>query len=174
MQPILSDHVAEAVLEHLPAEPKVWLVTGAAGFIGSNLVEALLALKQQVVGLDNFATGSLRNLDEVCSAVGEQAWRKFRFVLGDITNLETCRAVCKDADYVLHQAGLGSVPLSIEDPLATNRTNVDGFLNMLVAARDCGVARVVYATSSSVYGDDPAMPKKEEKVGEPLSPYAVT
>ncbi|NDY41873.1 Vi polysaccharide biosynthesis UDP-N-acetylglucosaminuronic acid C-4 epimerase TviC [Dissulfurirhabdus thermomarina] len=154
--------------------PKRWLVTGVAGFIGANLLEALLELDQEVVGLDNFATGHRRNLDDVQWSVGEEAWARFRFVEGDIRDLDTCRAVCESVDIVLHQAALGSVPRSIEDPIRTNQANIDGFLNMLVAARDAGVRRFVYAASSSTYGDHPALPKREDVVGRPLSPYAVT
>jgi UDP-N-acetylglucosamine 4-epimerase len=152
----------------------VWLVTGAAGFIGSNLVEALLRLGQEVVGLDNFATGHRRNLEDVRAQVGEDAWRSFQFIEGDIADLETCRAACKGVDFVLHQAALGSVPRSIADPITTNHANVTGFLTMLVAARDAGVKRFVYAASSSTYGDHPALPKVEDTIGKPLSPYAVT
>lgn len=152
----------------------MWLVTGAAGFIGSNLTEALLRLGQEVVGLDNFATGHQRNLDDVRAQVGEEAWRQFHFVEGDIVDLETCRAVCKGVDFVLHQAALGSVPRSLADPITSNQANVTGFLNMLVAARDAGVKRFVYAASSSTYGDHPGLPKVEDTIGKPLSPYAVT
>lgn len=162
------------VLDRLRAEPKTWLITGVAGFIGCNLLEALLRLDQWVVGLDNYATGHRRNLEDVRVVVGEAAWRRFRSIEGDITTLETCRSACRGVDFVLHQAGLGSVPRSIQDPIAANRANVDGCLNMLVAARDRGVARFVYASSSSVYGDHPTLPRKESTVGEPLSPYAVT
>lgn len=154
--------------------PRTWLVTGVAGFIGSNLLETLLALKQRVVGLDNFATGDQRNLDEVEAAVGPSLWSSFRFIRGDIRALEDCRAACADVDVVLHHAALGSVPRSITDPLATNSVNIDGFLNILVAARDAKVARFVYATSSSTYGDHPALSKVEDRIGAPLSPYAVT
>jgi UDP-N-acetylglucosamine 4-epimerase len=151
-----------------------WLVTGAAGFIGSNLVEALLRLNQRVVGLDNFATGHRRNLDQVRALVGDQAWASFSFIEGDIRSPEDCRRACADAEFVLHQAALGSVPRSIADPQLTNDTNVSGFLNMLVAARDAGARRFVYAASSSTYGDHPALPKVEHQIGRPLSPYAVT
>ena len=154
--------------------PRRWLVTGAAGFIGSHLVESLLGLEQQVVGLDNFATGHRRNLDEVRAAVAPAQWARFRFVEGDIRNPETCRLACEGIDYVLHEAALGSVPRSLENPLTTNASNIDGFLNMLVAARDCGCVRFVFAASSSTYGDHPALPKVEEVIGNPLSPYAVT
>lgn len=158
----------------LRAAPRTWLVTGAAGFIGSNLTETLLALGQRVVGLDNFSTGYRRNLDEVRAAVGEDAWRRFHFVEGDIRDLPTCHAVCRGVEYVLHQAALGSVPRSLEDPLASHQSNVDGFLHVLLAARDAGVRRFVYAASSSTYGDHPGLPKVEERIGRPLSPYAVT
>lgn len=151
-----------------------WLVTGAAGFIGSNLIEALLRLNQQVVGLDNFATGHRRNLEQVRSLVGEEAWSRFSFIEGDIRVPDDCRRACAGAEFVLHQAALGSVPRSIADPQLTNETNVSGFLNMLVAARDAEVQRFVYAASSSTYGDHPALPKVEDRIGRPLSPYAVT
>jgi UDP-N-acetylglucosamine 4-epimerase len=160
--------------ETLTARPRTWLVTGAAGFIGSNLVEALLRLDQRVVGLDNFATGHQRNLDEVKGLVGEARWSRFRFIEADIADIEACRAASEGAEIVLHQAALGSVPRSIADPIATNRANVDGFLNMLVAARDAGVGSFVYAASSSTYGDHPGLPKVEDTIGRPLSPYAVT
>jgi UDP-N-acetylglucosamine 4-epimerase len=151
-----------------------WLVTGAAGFIGSNLVEALLKLGQQVTGLDNFATGHQRNLDEVRELVGARAWANFRFIEGDIRKLGDCVAACEGVDFVLHQAALGSVSRSIQDPITTNDTNVTGFLNMLTAARDAKVRRFVYAASSSTYGDHPDLPKVEAVIGNPLSPYAVT
>lgn len=151
-----------------------WLVTGAAGFIGSNLVEALLKLGQQVSGLDNFATGHRHNLDQVKQSVSADAWMKFNFIEADIRDPAACQAACQGVDFVLHQAALGSVSRSINDPLTTNATNIDGFLNMLVAARDHGVKRFVYAASSSTYGDHPALPKIEERIGNPLSPYAVT
>ena len=158
----------------LPAEPLTWTVTGCAGFIGSNLVEALLASGQRVVGLDNFATGYRHNLDDVTERVGADAAARFTFIEGDIRDLEACRRACDGADIVLHQAALGSVPRSIEDPLATHAVNVDGFVNMLLAARDAGVSRFVYASSSSVYGDHPGLPKVEAEIGAPLSPYAVS
>jgi len=158
----------------LRQQPAAWLVTGVAGFIGSNLLETLLALEQRVVGLDNFATGHQHNLDEVEGRVGAEAWRRFRFLHGDIRDLATCREACAGVDYVLHQAALGSVPRSIEDPLTTNGANITGFVNMLVAARDARVRRMVYAASSSTYGDHPGLPKVEERIGNPLSPYAVT
>jgi UDP-N-acetylglucosamine 4-epimerase len=158
----------------LRSEPRVWLVTGVAGFIGSNLLETLLQLDQKVVGLDNFATGHRRNLEEVRSGVTPAQWARLRFVEGDIRVLEDCRDACKGVDHVLHQAALGSVPRSIADPIMSNAANVDGFLNMLVAARDAGVRSFTYAASSSTYGDHPALPKLEDSIGRPLSPYAVT
>lgn len=158
----------------LQTEPKTWLVTGVAGFIGSNLLEALLKLNQRVIGLDNFATGHQRNLDEVQSLVTPEQWRHFQFIQGDIRNLADCHEACQGVDYVLHQAALGSVPRSVEDPITTNAANITGFLNMLVAARDAKVKRFVYAASSSTYGDHPALPKVEDTIGKPLSPYAVT
>lgn len=151
-----------------------WLVTGCAGFIGSNLLETLLKAGQQVVGLDNFATGHQRNLDEVQALVTPAQWANFSFINGDIRNLSSCQQACAGVDYVLHQAALGSVPRSINDPITTNDTNIGGFLNMLVAARDAGVKRFVYAASSSTYGDHPALPKVEDVIGKPLSPYAIT
>lgn len=158
----------------LPKNPKTWLVTGVAGFIGSNLLETLLKLDQRVVGLDNFATGHQRNLDEVQGLVSAEQWARFSFIEGDIRRLEDCRRACEGVDYVLHQAALGSVPRSLNDPITSNATNIDGFLNMLVAARDEGVRNFVYAGSSSTYGDHPALPKVEDVIGKPLSPYAVT
>lgn len=158
----------------LTAKSHTWLITGVAGFIGSNLLETLLKLNQRVVGLDNFATGHQRNLDEVQSLVTSAQWKNFNFIQGDIRNLDDCNKACKDVEYVLHQAALGSVPRSVENPIATNETNISGFLNMLVAARDAKVKRFVYAASSSTYGDHPDLPKVEGKIGKPLSPYAVT
>ncbi|WP_319549802.1 NAD-dependent epimerase/dehydratase family protein [Desulfogranum marinum] len=160
--------------KQLAEQPASWLVTGVAGFIGSNLLETLLKLNQRVVGLDNFSTGFQHNLDEVKTKVTAQQWNAFCFIKGDIRDIQTCHEVCRDVDYVLHQAALGSVPRSIEDPLTTNANNINGFLNMLVAARDAKVRRFVYAASSSTYGDHPGLPKVEEKTGKPLSPYAVT
>ena len=151
-----------------------WLVTGVAGFIGSNLLETLLSLGQKVVGLDNFSTGFQANLDDVRAQVGEEAWQRFTFLEADICDLDACHKAVDRVDYVLHQAALGSVPRSIEDPVRTNHSNIDGFLNMLVAARDAGVKRFVYAASSSTYGDHPGLPKVEDTIGAPLSPYAVT
>ena len=164
----------DQLLKRLPEQPARWLVTGCAGFIGSHLVETLLRLDQEVVGLDNFATGHRRNLDEIRGNVSPVQWQRFRFVEGDIRNPDDCRSVCVGVDYVLHQAALGSVPRSLADPQMTNAANIDGFLNMLVAARDARVRRFVYAASSSTYGDHPALPKVEENIGRPLSPYAVT
>lgn len=162
------------LLARLKRAPQRWLVTGCAGFIGSHLVETLLRHDQLVIGLDNFATGHRRNLDEIRDVVTPAQWRNFRFVEGDIRRPEDCRQACEGIDYVLHQAALGSVPRSLADPQTTNAANIDGFLNMLVAARDAGVRRFVYAASSSTYGDHPALPKVEEHIGRPLSPYAVT
>lgn len=164
----------EQLLTELPNSPKTWLITGVAGFIGSNLLEALLKLDQKVVGLDNFATGHQHNLDEVQSLVTAEQWARFQFIKGDIRNLEDCQAACTNVDYVLHQAALGSVPRSINDPITTNSVNIDGFLNMLVAARDSQVQSFTYAASSSTYGDHPGLPKVEDIIGKPLSPYAVT
>jgi len=158
----------------LRAAPRNWLVTGVAGFIGSNILETLLQLDQHVLGLDNFSTGHQENLDEVRTKVGPRKWSRARVVEGDIRDLQTCHRLCADMDYVLHQAALGSVPRSLADPLCTHETNVNGFLNMLAAARDAKVRRLVYASSSSVYGDHSALPKIEENVGQPLSPYAAT
>lgn len=164
----------EALLDSLPANPKTWLITGVAGFIGSNLLETLLRLDQKVVGLDNFATGHRRNLDEVRQTVSEDQWGRFSFIEADIRNLNDCHRACVGVDYVLHQAALGSVPRSLNDPISTNETNINGFLNMLVAARDANVSSFTYAASSSTYGDHPGLPKVEELIGSPLSPYAVT
>ena len=164
----------QTVCEQLKQAPKTWLVTGVAGFIGSNLLETLLTLDQKVVGLDNFATGHQYNLDEVQSLVKPEQWATFSFIEGDIRNFKDCQKACADVDYVLHQAALGSVPRSIADPITTNETNISGFLNMLTAARDAKVSSFMYAASSSTYGDHPALPKVEEYIGNPLSPYAVT
>lgn len=166
--------VYDTLLKRLAREPKVWLVTGVAGFIGSNLLEHLLKLNQTVIGLDNFATGHQYNLDEVQGLVTPEQWASFSFIEGDIRNLEDCQKACAGVDYVLHQAALGSVPRSINDPITTNAANITGFLNMLVAARDAQVKSFTYAASSSTYGDHPALPKVEENIGKPLSPYAVT
>lgn len=177
----------ETLKQQLQAQPKTWLITGVAGFIGSNLLETLLKLNQCVVGLDNFSTGHQRNLDEVQTLVTPAQWANFQFINGDIRNLNDCNRAMNwttessalspqssAVDYVLHQAALGSVPRSIEDPITTNQNNIDGFLNMLVAARDAKVKRFVYAASSSTYGDHPDLPKVEDKIGKPLSPYAIT
>ena len=162
------------VCTELTQSPKTWLITGVAGFIGSNLLETLLLLNQKVVGLDNFATGFQHNLDEVQALVSAEQWQGFQFIEGDIRNLDDCNIACAGVDYVLHQAALGSVPRSIADPIATNHTNISGYLNMLVAARDAKVTSFTYAASSSTYGDHPALPKVEDNIGNPLSPYAVT
>ena len=162
------------IKQDLLANPKTWLVTGVAGFIGSNLLEHLLKLNQTVVGLDNFATGHQHNLDEVQGDVSQEQWTRFNFIEGDIRNAETCKQAVIGVDYVLHQAALGSVPRSINNPVTTNDVNISGFLNMLVAARDESVKSFTYAASSSTYGDHPALPKVEENIGKPLSPYAVT
>lgn len=164
----------ESLLQQLPATPKTWLITGVAGFIGSNLLETLLKLDQRVTGLDNFATGHQRNLNEVQALVTPEQWQRFHFIEGDIRHLEDCQKACEGVDYVLHQAALGSVPRSINDPITTNATNIAGYLNMLVAARDAKVASFTYAASSSTYGDHPGLPKVEDVIGKPLSPYAVT
>lgn len=164
----------QEVTTQLQAEPKAWLVTGCAGFIGSNLLEALLVMGQKVRGLDNFATGYRHNLDEVQKTVTPDQWANFSFIEGDIRDFETCRKAAEGVDFVLHQAALGSVPRSLKDPITTNEVNVGGFLNMLVAARDAKVQAFVYAASSSTYGDLEELPKVEERIGRPLSPYAVT
>ncbi|MDV7211622.1 NAD-dependent epimerase/dehydratase family protein [Azotobacter beijerinckii] len=175
----------QRLLLDLPQTPGTWLITGVAGFIGSNLLETLLELDQRVVGLDNFATGQPRNLEEVRQQVSPERWARFQFIRGDIRHLHDCRQALifvpvatggppRPVEHVLHQAALGSVPRSLEDPIATNASNVDGFLNMLVAARDAGVKSFTYAASSSTYGDHPSLPKIEEQIGKPLSPYAVT
>jgi len=168
----------EKLQEHLKNNQSTWLVTGVAGFIGSNLLEKLLILNQKVVGLDNFDTGYQHNIDQAIedaeNATGKSLNGNFNFINGDIRKLEDCKQACNGVDYVLHQAALGSVPRSIEDPINTNRANIDGFLNMLVAAKDAKVKRFVYAASSSTYGDHPDLPKVEDRIGNPLSPYAVT
>lgn len=168
----------EQVKAELLASPKTWLVTGVAGFIGSNLLEHLLKLNQKVVGLDNFATGHQHNLDEVKGLVTAEQWQGFSFIEGDIRNYQDCETALANngegVDYVLHQAALGSVPRSIADPVTTNAANITGFLNMLQAAKEANVKSFTYAASSSTYGDHPALPKVEENIGNPLSPYAVT
>jgi len=162
------------VKDNLQNTPRTWLVTGVAGFIGSNLLEALLRLDQVVVGIDNFSTGHKYNLNEVRVDVTADQWARFHFIEGDITDLSDCQKAVSGVDYVLHQAALGSVPRSIADPIATNAANITGFLNMLVAAKDANVKSFTYAASSSTYGDHPALPKVESNIGSPLSPYAVT
>ncbi len=164
----------ESIKQELSAAPRKWLVTGCAGFIGSNLLETLLKLGQTVTGLDNFATGFQHNLDEVRNSVTPEQWARFTFIEGDIRDLEACRRAMQGVELVLHQAALGSVPRSLKDPITSNEVNIGGFLNMLVAARDAEVKSFVYAASSSTYGDHPALPKVEENIGKPLSPYAVT
>lgn len=168
----------DEIKKELKQTPKVWLVTGVAGFIGSNLLETLLLLNQKVIGLDNFATGHQHNLDEVKAEVSVEQWQNFTFIKGDIRNVEDCQTALTAnslvVDYVLHQAALGSVPRSIADPILTNSANITGFLNMLTAAKDAKVSTFVYAASSSTYGDHPALPKVEDNIGKPLSPYAVT
>ena len=154
--------------------PKTWLITGVAGFIGSNLLEMLLQLNQRVVGLDNFSTGRKENLSEVQLSVSKKQWSKFHFIRGDISNFKTCQIACKNIDYVLHQAALGSVPRSIKYPIKTNKSNISGFLNILQAAKEADVENFVYAASSSTYGDHTKLPKREHIIGKPLSPYAVT
>ena len=164
----------ETIQQDLLANPKKWLVTGVAGFIGSNLLEHLLKLNQTLVGLDNFATGHQHNLEKVKTEVSAEQWERFTFIEGDIRDLDKCQKVVKGVDYVLHQAALGSVPRSINDPITSNDVNISGFLNMLVSARDANVKSLTYAASSSTYGDHPVLPKVEENIGNPLSPYAVT
>lgn len=164
----------DTLRDQLTAQPRTWLVTGCAGFIGSNLLEALLRLGQTVVGLDNFSTGHQRNLDEVRALVGTEAWQRFRFIEGDIRQPDDCAQAVAGVDYVLHQAALGSVPRSLDDPWNTHDNNINGFLRLLIASRDAGVKRFVYAASSSTYGDHPGLPKVEDVIGNPLSPYAVT
>lgn len=164
----------QSICEQLRHTPKTWLVTGAAGFIGCNILEQLLTLDQKVVALDDFSTGHRKNLQQVEACVTQEQWQRCTFHEIDIRNLEHCQNICTDIDIVLHQAALGSIPRSLTNPITTNQVNIDGFLNMLVAARDQGVQRFVYAASSSTYGDHPALPKVEECIGSPLSPYAIT
>lgn len=166
--------LCDEVKSNLRSNPRRWLITGAAGFIGSNLLENLLRLDQCVVGLDNFSTGKRENLAEVRKVVNDRQWKRFRLIRGDIRDISTCRDACNGVDIVLHQAALGSVPRSIEDPVDCNENNVAGTLNMLIAAKDKNVKRMVYAASSAIYGDDAALPKVEERIGKPLSPYAVS
>jgi len=162
------------LIKELIKKPKTWLITGVAGFIGSNLLEHLLKINQKVIGLDNFTTGHKSNLDEVRMLVTQDQWENFNFIEGDIRNLDDCKNACSGANYILHQAALGSVPRSLNNPIATNEVNVGGFINMLIAARDENVLSFTYAGSSSTYGDHPALPKVEEIIGNPLSPYAVS
>ena len=164
----------QQVQQRVRAARRTWLVTGVAGFIGSHLAEKLLELDQAVVGLDNFSTGKRENLELVRQAVGEERWARMRFVEGDIRSLDTCNSACASVDVVLHQAGLGSVPRSIDKPLRTHDSNVNGFLNILLAARDAGAGRLVYASSSAVYGDHPALPKVEAQLGRAMSPYGLS
>ena len=166
--------VYDELKKTLAAKPRTWLITGVSGFIGSHLLEALLKLNQRVVGLDNFSTGNARNLEEVKASVGKDSWEKFRFVEGDIRDFEVCRAACRDVEIVLHHAALGSVPGSLADPHGCHEINVTGFVNMLIAARDSGAKRFIFASTSAVYGDSPEPAKLEEKVGRPLSPYAAS
>jgi len=160
--------------DELRAQPRAWLVTGVAGFIGSHLLEALLRLGQRVRGLDNLSTGSPKNLEDVQARVGDEVWRQFTFQEGTVSEIGACREACADVDFVLNHAGFVSVPLSIEDPMACHATNVSGTLNILVAARDRGVRRVIHASSSAVYGDDGRLPNVEEQIGRPLSPYGAS
>ena len=169
-----ENSIYEEIKEMLRRTARSWLVTGSAGFIGSHLVEHLLRMDQRVVGLDNFSNGKRKNLDQVQEAVSVDQWKRFNFVEGDIRDLALCRKLSSGIDFVLHQAALGSVPRSLSDPVNFNDNNITGTLNMLVAARECKVRRFIYATSSSVYGDNPALPKVEDAIGAPLSPYAVT
>jgi UDP-N-acetylglucosamine 4-epimerase len=164
----------DKIKSSLKSSQATWVITGVAGFIGSNLLEELLELNQTVVGLDNFSTGHKKNLHEVESSVTKKQWKNFKFYEGDITNIDDCNLICKDADYILHQAALGSVPRSIADPIATNSSNISGFLNMLEAAKNAEVKSFTYAASSSTYGDHKDLPKVEGVIGNPLSPYAVT
>jgi UDP-N-acetylglucosamine 4-epimerase len=175
--------IFEKIQHELTENPRTWLITGVAGFIGSHLLETLLGLNQRVVGIDNFSTGHDKNLIEIKSIVSSEQWKNFHMITGDICNLDDCKNIFKpffdgvnhfNIDYVLHQAALGSVPRSLEDPIKTNQNNINGFLNMLVAANDAKIKKFVYAASSSTYGDHPSLPKKENNIGQPLSPYAVT
>jgi UDP-N-acetylglucosamine/UDP-N-acetylgalactosamine 4-epimerase len=170
----MSQTSYERAVGHLRIEPRAWAVTGAAGFIGSQLIETLLRFDQNVVGLDNFSTGHRANIADALSQLTPIQASRFRLMEGDIRDPDACRAACAGSDFVLHQAALGSVPRSLKDPRTSHDVNVTGFVNVLLAARDAGVRRVVYASSSSVYGDHPALPKVESIIGRPLSPYAVT
>ena len=164
----------QKISQELTQNPKVWLVTGVGGFIGSNLLETLLILNQKVIGLDNFSTGNHQNLHEVQSLVSKKQWSNFKLIKGDIASTKSCKSACQGVDFVLHQAAMGSVPRSLKNPIRTNKSNITGFLNMLVAARDAQVINFVYAASSSTYGDHKKLPKREHIIGNPLSPYAVT
>jgi len=164
----------ESQLNNLKTHQYIWLITGVAGFIGSNLLETLLLHNQKVVGLDNFATGNKTNLEEVQQLVSKEQWKNFKFIEGDISNYSDCKKSVKKIDFVLHQAALGSVTRSIDEPIISNHVNITGFLNMLTASRDSDVKSFTYAASSSTYGDHPGLPKVEEHIGSPLSPYAVT
>jgi Nucleoside-diphosphate-sugar epimerases len=164
----------DALKISLTAAPKTWLVTGVAGFIGSHLLEVLLKLDQRVIGLDNFSTGYQKNLQEVRALVGESRWSRFQMIEGDVGDAAACGRACDGVDFVLHQAALGSVPRSLADPISTHQNNVTGFVNMTIAARDAGVKRFVFASSSAVYGDEPGSPKVEDKIGSSLSPYAAS
>ena len=169
----MSNQLDKALLE-LNNNPKSWLITGVAGFIGSNLLETLLKNNQFIVGIDNFSTGFIRNLEEVRGNVTSEQWKKFSFIEGDICNYDVCEHAVHGIDYVLHQAALGSVPRSIKNPLNTNASNINGFLNILCAAKNEKIKSFTYAASSSTYGDHKSLPKVEERIGSPLSPYAVT
>jgi UDP-N-acetylglucosamine/UDP-N-acetyl-alpha-D-glucosaminouronate 4-epimerase len=162
------------LLDDLKTVPRRWLVTGVAGFVGSNLLESLLHAGQQIIGLDNLTTGSRRNIDQALEIVPAAAREQFTLIEGDIRDSKTCRQACTAADYVLHQAALVSVPQSVAEPVLANEVNVTGFVNLLAAAREAGVKRVVYASSSAVYGDAPELPKVEDQIGQPMSPYGAT
>jgi UDP-N-acetylglucosamine/UDP-N-acetylgalactosamine 4-epimerase len=162
------------VRRQLKEHPRTWLVTGAAGFIGSHLVETLLGLDQRVVGFDNLSTGFRLNIDEVKGAVSPEQWTRLKFIEGDISDLSACQRACQSVDHVLHQAALGSVPRSIEDPIGCNTANVNGFVNVCWASKQANVQSVVYASSSAVYGDHPALPKQEHQIGSALSPYGAS
>ena len=159
---------------HLLANQHIWLITGVAGFIGSNLLEQLLNLNQIIIGMDNLSTGKKKNLDDIKNSCSDTLWSNFTFIEGDICDLDLCYKACQDVDFVLHQAALGSVPRSISDPINTNSSNINGFLNILLASKDSSVKSFTYAASSSTYGDHPDLPKVEDKIGRPLSPYAIT
>lgn len=164
----------KTIKENIVKQPKIWCITGVSGFIGSNILEELLNLDQKVIGLDNFSTGHQRNLDEVLENVDQNQRKNFKFIKGDISNYNDCINACKNVNYVLHQAAIGSVPRSIEDPITTNQANINGFVNIINAAKEEGVDSFVYAASSSTYGDSKILPKTEDVIGKPLSPYAVT